>query len=447
VSAKGLIIAAPASNSGKTFVTLGSLRALTRKGLSVASAKVGPDYIDPAFHAAATRRICPNIDGWAMREETLYDQLNRLSDSADIIVCEGVMGLFDGATLPLSATSNQDGSPADIARRTGWPVVLVIDANAQAASAAALIHGFASFDKDVHVKGVIFNKVGGEGHIKLLQNACEKHIPHIEVLGFIPRQTNLSLPERHLGLVLAEEHPELETFLETSADFLERYIDLDRLYHIAEKGIFSTAQKPDVKAFFPPLGQRIAVAKDKAFTFAYPALLQHWQRQGAELSFFSPLKDEIPDANCDAVYLPGGYPELHAAQLAANQTFFTALRNAHHQNKVIFGECGGYMALGKTLVDKDGTPHEMAGILDLETSFAKRKLHLGYREVTLLEDMPFASKGSKMRGHEFHYATILNETGSSLFHSQNASGIDLGASGLKKGNTYASFIHLIDVGL
>lgn len=444
MSAKGLIIAAPASNSGKTFVTLGTLRALLRKGISVSSAKVGPDYIDPAFHGAATKRTCPNIDGWAMRDETLFDQLNLLSQSSDVIICEGVMGLFDGATLPANSVSNQDGSPADIARRTGWPVVLVIDANAQAASAAALIHGFASFDKDVHVKGVIFNKVGGEGHIKLLQNACDKHIPHIEVLGFIPRQTDLSLPERHLGLVLAEEHPELETFLNTSADFLERYIDLDRLYQIAESSDFSKVQGNGSKSFFAPLGQRIAIAKDKAFAFAYPALLEHWQRQGAELSFFSPLKDEAPDEQCDAIYLPGGYPELHAPILASNQNFLNGLRTAGDKNKVIFGECGGYMVLGKTLVDKEGISHTMAGILNLETSFSKRKLHLGYRDVTLLEDTPFAKKGTHMRGHEFHYASIIHQTGDALFDVKNASGINLDNAGLKKNNTYASFIHLID---
>jgi len=444
VNAKGLIIAAPASNSGKTFVTLGTLRALLRKGMSVSSAKVGPDYIDPAFHGAATKRTCPNIDGWAMRDETLFNQLDHLSQTSDVIVCEGVMGLFDGATLPAHCVSDKDGSPADIARRTGWPVILVIDANAQAASAAALIHGFASFDKDVHVKGVIFNKIGGEGHIKLLQNACDKHIPHIEVLGFIPRQTDLSLPERHLGLVLAEEHPELETFLNASADFLERYIDLDRLYQIAESGRFSSEPSTDTQSFFPPLGQRIAIAKDKAFAFAYPALLEHWQKEGAELSFFSPLKNEAPDETCDAVYLPGGYPELHAGLLASNHSFINGLRIAGENNKVIFGECGGYMVLGETLIDKEGTAHEMSGILKLETSFAKRKLHLGYRDVTLLEDTPFAKKGQTMRGHEFHYASIVKEEGSRLFDVQNASGIDLGTMGLKKGNTFASFIHLID---
>ncbi|SCA58209.1 Cobyrinic acid A,C-diamide synthase [Candidatus Terasakiella magnetica] len=442
MSTAGLIIAAPNSNSGKTFITLGSLRALQRKGISVSSAKVGPDYIDPAFHGAATKRLCPNLDGWAMRDETLFHTLNALSDSSELVVCEGVMGLFDGATLPANAPSTKDGSPADIARRTGWPVVLVIDANAQAASAAALIHGFATFDKDVHVKGVIFNKVGGPGHIQLLKNACETHIPHIEILGFVPRQNDLALPERHLGLVLAEEHPELEEFLNTSADFLEEHIDLEKLVQLAQANPF--IQTTENNAFFPPIGQRISIAKDKAFAFAYPALLRHWQECGAELSFFSPLRNESPTESCDAIYLPGGYPELHCDQLAQNHTFLNALRAHYEKNTTIFGECGGYMTLGRAITDKEGKKHEMAGVLNLETSFAKRKLHLGYRDVTCLVDTPFAKKGQKLRGHEFHYATIIEEKGPSLFESHNASNMQLGRVGINSGSCFASFIHLID---
>ena len=239
----------------------------------------------------------------------------------------------------------------------------------RAASAAALIHGFATFDKDVHVTGVIFNKVGGPGHIQLLKNACEKYIPHIQILGYVPRQTELALPERHLGLVQAEEHPELETFLNASADFLEQYIDFDHLKGLAEGVEFKSTQSENT--FFPPLGQRISIAKDQAYAFVYPALLEHWKQAGAELSFFSPLANEVPDPSCDAIYLPGGYPELHAQVLGMNKKFLEALRTHHNKGTVIFGECGGYMTLGKTLQDASGEIIEMAGILNLETSFAK----------------------------------------------------------------------------
>ncbi|NVK19602.1 MAG: cobyrinate a,c-diamide synthase [Methylocystaceae bacterium] len=439
---KGLIVAAPSSNSGKTFVTLGCLHALKRRGIDVASAKVGPDYIDPAFHAAATRRLCPNLDGWAMRDDTLSSILEHHL-RADLIVCEGVMGLFDGATLPAGNHSTKDGSPADIARRTGWPVVLVIDASAQAASAAALIHGFASFDPNVQIKGVIFNKVGGPGHIQLLKNACDKYLPEIDILGFIPRQTELALPERHLGLVLAGEHPELDKFLDQSADFLEEHLDLNKLYQLGTPSRISSPQNKS--SFFNPIGQRIAIAKDIAFAFAYPALLDHWHECGAELSFFSPLEDETPDQLCDAIYLPGGYPELHGAKLSANRNFLGALRAYHDIGTTIFGECGGYMTLGRGLIDKDGTRHKMAGILNLETSFAKRKLHLGYREIKVLQDLPFLKKGTILRGHEFHYASILQEHGTRPFSAQNASGIPIGKMGLINGNCVASFFHMIDI--
>jgi len=439
---KGLIIAAPNSNSGKTFITLGTLRALSRKGVSVSSAKVGPDYIDPAFHGAATRRLCPNLDGWAMREDSLHYLLDNLASQSDLIVCEGVMGLFDGATLPANSPSNKDGSPADIARRTGWPVVLVIDANAQAASAAALIHGFATFDKDVDIKGVIFNKVGGPGHVQLLKNACETHIPQVKVLGYVPRKAELALPERHLGLVLAQEHPELEEFLNKSADFLEDHINLDALVQLAGSSFIPNVCENN--AFFAPIAQHIAIAKDKAYAFTYPALLQHWRKCGAQLTFFSPLKDEIPDPTCNAIYLPGGYPELYATTLAGNQNFLNALRKHHERRTLIFGECGGYMTLGKRLTDREGRTHEMAGILDLETSFAKRKLHLGYRDVICQGDTPFGPAGTRLRGHEFHYATIIKEKGTPLFDCTNASGATLGFAGLTRNNCYGSFFHLID---
>ncbi len=442
MSANGLIIAAPNSNSGKTFITLASLRALSRRGVKVASAKVGPDYIDPAFHGAATQRLCPNLDGWAMRETTLSHTLKTLAQTSDMIICEGVMGLFDGATLPAGTSHNRDGSPADIARRTGWPVVLVIDANAQAASAAALIHGFASFDPDVQVKGVIFNKVGGAGHIEVLKRAVEKHLPNITILGYVPRQNDLALPERHLGLVLADEHPELETFLNKAADFIEQHIDMEALTRLAETQPFTKTAVGS--PFFAPLGQRIAIAKDEAFAFSYPALLEYWQKQGAELSFFSPLKDQVPDETCDAIYLPGGYPELHAGKLAANKMFLNSLHRHHEKGRFIFGECGGYMTLGNVITDKEGQAHQMAGLLNLETSFAQRKLHLGYREVTCLQDLPFAKRGDRLRAHEFHYASIIHEEGQPLFDCQNAAGIEMGEAGLRNGSCFASFIHLID---
>src|SRR5262245_11293183 len=285
-SGGGLIIAAPASGSGKTVVTLAILRALTRAGVRVNSFKVGPDYIDPAFHAAATGRPCPNLDPWAMRPPTIARVLERLVDDADLIVGEGVMGLFDGA-------SDGTGSTADVAAMTGWPVILVVDVRGQAASAAALLRGFASHRADVGVAGVIFNRVGGEGHADILRRAVAPL--GLPILGCLPRVEQLKLPERHLGLVQAAERADLPAFLEAAADIADQYLDLRQLRALARVARAPGATAANGRApGLAPLGQRIAVARDVAFAFAYPALLQQWRSSGAELSFFSPLVDETP---------------------------------------------------------------------------------------------------------------------------------------------------------
>lgn len=432
----GLIVAAPASGSGKTVVTLGLLRHLTQTGVSVASAKTGPDYIDPAFHAAATGRACLNLDPWAMRPETLAAAARRLTANADLIVCEGVMGLFDGATVT-------EGSTADLAEITGWPVVLVMDVRAQAASAAAVLRGFATHRPGVRVAGVIFNRVGGERHAAILTDACALATPEIPVIGWLPREPGLALPERHLGLVQALEHPDLKTFLDSAAGLIGHHIDVDALRRLAEPG--RDGATVDLCPPVQPLGQRIAIAQDAAFAFSYPLVIDGWRTAGAELLPFSPLADEAPATDADAVYLPGGYPELHAGTLARNETFMDGLRASAKGGATVFGECGGYMVLGEGLVDGEGTRYRMAGLLPLETSFANRRLHLGYRRATLDADCPLGTAGSRLRGHEFHYASIVREgPGQALFRCENASGQEMGPTGLIAGRVMGSFVHLID---
>ena len=436
-SGGGLIIAAPASGSGKTVVTLAILRALTRAGIRVHSFKVGPDYIDPAFHAAATGRPCFNLDPWAMRPATVAHLLDRLCADAELIVGEGVMGLFDGA-------SDGTGSTADLAAMTGWPVILVVDVRGQAASAAALLRGFASHRADVAVAGVIFNRVGGEAHADTLRRAAAPL--DLPVLGCLPRAEQLTLPERHLGLVQAGERADLPAFLEAAADVAERCLDLGRLRSLARAARARGAIETDHSgAGLPPLGQRIAVARDIAFAFAYPALLDQWRDAGAELSFFSPLADETPLADADAIYLPGGYPELHAGRLAGSGHFMRALRAAAGRGAIIFGECGGYMVLGAGLVDPDGESHAMAALLPLQASFAQRRLHLGYRRARLAMDCALGARGAAFRGHEFHYAVIEDEgRGDALFLCNDAGGRGLGGSGRWAGTVFGSFLHLID---
>jgi cobyrinic acid a,c-diamide synthase len=436
---RGLVIAAPSSGSGKTVVTLGLIRHLSAANRDVASAKAGPDYIDPAFHAVAGGRHCLNLDPWAMRPSTLAATAAGLN--ADTIICEGVMGLFDGAFVKSDKTGG-DGSTAELSWRTGWPVVMVIDARAQAASAAAVLKGFAEFQPDVSVAGVIFNRVGGGRHAEILRRACAGSVPDIPVLGCLPRAEGLNLPERHLGLVQAVEHPDLEHFMETAAGLVAAHIDVDILLALAQP--LSLDGGEDSSPPLLPLGQRIAIAMDEAFAFTYASVIEGWRRAGAEILPFSPLNDEVPDAGADAVYLPGGYPELHAGKLAAASNFLDGLRARAEGGAAVFGECGGYMVLGQGLVDADGARHAMAGLLGLETSFAERKLHLGYRRLTALADTSLGAAGAAFRGHEFHYSTTTLEDGQALFQAADAEGTDLGPVGLVDGQVAGSFAHLID---
>ena len=434
----GIIIAAPSSGSGKTSVVLGLLRLMARRGIAVASAKVGPDYIDPAFHAAASGRPCYNLDSWAMRPASLAALAAKAAENADRVVCEGVMGLFDGAFVP---AGQPDGSTADLAAATGWPVALVIDGRGMTGSAAAVLSGFARLRPDIRITGVIFNRVAGERHKAAIADACARHCPEVKLLGFLPAQTSLAMPSRHLGLVQAAERADLQDFLDGAAALVEAHLDLDGLVGLAEPSRLAAGAGA---ALIAPLGNHIAVASDTAFAFAYPALLEGWRAAGAEISRFSPLDDQGPPPQCDAVYLPGGYPELHAGALAASAGFLDGLRRAAARGAVLYGECGGYMVLGRGMEDAQGNRHAMAGLLSLETSFARRKLHLGYRRAELMADSPLGGTGTGFRGHEFHYASILAEEGAPLFQIADAAGAPLGRAGLVEGKVAGSFVHLID---
>ena len=419
--AKAIVVAAPSSGSGKTLITLGLLRAFRNAGLRVASAKVGPDYIDPRFHEAATGRPCYNLDPWAMSPAQIRSLMADLAESADLVIVEGVMGLFDG---PRGAK----GSTADLAALLGLPVLFTLDCRHQAQSAAALVHGFATYRKDVGLAGVILNRVASERHELLLREALGA-----QVIAALRNDEELSLPSRHLGLVQAQENLGLESFIEAAAarvshpDLLARIMDMAAPIHAAPGA-----------APLAPLAQSIAVARDQAFSFAYPHLLDGWRKQGATLSFFSPLADEAPDATAGAVFLPGGYPELHAGKLAANARFLSGLR-AHPG--LIYGECGGYMVLGESLTDAEGVTHAMAGLLPVATSFARRKLHLGYRRLTPLTPGPW---GAELAAHEFHYSTLVSEgTADRLFAARDATGAELPPMGLRRGLVMGSYAHVI----
>jgi cobyrinic acid a,c-diamide synthase len=433
VAASALIIGAPRSGAGKTTLTLALLAALRRRGLRVRAAKSGPDYIDPGFHAVASGAPCPNLDTWAMAPSQLDAITADLDADADVVLIESAMGLFDGVEAELG----RSGSAADLARHYRLPVLLVLDVSGQSQSAAAVVRGFMQHDPAVRIGGLLLNRVGSDRHRDGIMRALAPL--SLPVLGSVPRDASIALPERHLGLVQAGEQDRLSDLLARLADLAERHLDLDAIPAIAAP----FAAKATMAAILPPPGQRIALANDAAFGFFYPHLLNGWRAAGAEIVSFSPLADEAPPDDCDACWLPGGYPELHCARLVAAGRFRAGMIR-FADTRPVYGECGGYMVLGAMLEDASGQQHPMLGLLSHATSFAKRQLHLGYREATLLAHSVLGDAGSTLRGHEFHYArTIDPGTDEPLALLSDAAGKPLGSTGGRHGNVSGSFFHVI----
>lgn len=425
---RGVIISAPGSGSGKTLVTLGLARALTAQGLKVQCFKSGPDYIDPAFHRAATGRASFNVDSWAMGQGMVASVLAK-AEGADIVIAEGSMGLHDGVATPGEWGR---GASADLALHLDWPVVLVIDASGQAQTAGAVALGLAMYRPGLRVAGVVLNKVASPRHERMLREGVEA--AGLQVLGALPRVAALQMPERHLGLVQAEELPELDRLLDQAAALVAEHIDLAAL-RIAAAPVALGAAGLRLR----PPGQRIALARDQAFSFIYPHLVDGWRAAGAEIVTFSPLADEPPPP-ADVCWLPGGYPELHGPTLANATRFRAGLQGF---DGPVHGECGGYMVLGAALIDKAGQSHQMAGLLGLVTSFERRKMHLGYRLATLKAAMPGQGVGARLRGHEFHYSTIVTQPDAALAHVVDADGAEVSETGSYRGRVSGSYFHLI----
>ena len=438
MTGRGIIIAAPTSRSGKTTISLGLARAFRRAGLQIRTAKSGPDYIDSAFLAAASGRACVNLDAFAMGQARL-DALAAADGSfgendRDLLLIEGAMGLFDGAP------PDGRGAVADLAAHFALPVVLVVDCGSMAQSVAPLVAGFLSHRADVQIAGLILNRVGSDRHETMLQAALSSL--DVPVLGAVRRSRDLARPSRHLGLVQAGEVADLDGFLDQAATQLEAQLDISAIAALA-RPVNRGAAAPDP---LPPLGQRIALASDVAFAFAYPHILADWRQGGAEIVPFSPLADEAPDPRADAIFLPGGYPELHALTLTRAGRFRGAMQKAAQAGTRIYGECGGYMVLGQTITDARGVSFPMCGLLDLETSFERRRLSLGYRHLTTIENRPAGANGwpDVLTGHEFHYATTIVAEGAPLFAATDALGTVLPPMGLVSGSVSGSFAHIID---
>jgi cobyrinic acid a,c-diamide synthase len=390
-----LVVAGVASGVGKTTLTLGLLEAFRRRGLTVQAFKVGPDFIDPGFHEVVTGRPSYNLDGWMCGREHVLATVARHAGDADLAIVEGVMGCFDG----LDATGD-DGSTAQVAKWLGAPVVLVLDARAQARSAAAVVLGFERFDPALNVSAVVANGIGGETHARWIREAVAAGC-RAAVVGAVPRDEGVALAERHLGLVTAGEGGLTADKRTRLAGLIERSVDLDALLRLASPIAVPASPPPQPRA--PRVS--IGVARDAAFCFYYRDNLALLEAAGAILTYWSPLGDAaLPPV--DGLYLGGGYPELHGAALSANAGMRAAVRAFAAAGRPIYAECGGLMYLAEAIEDLDGATHAMVGVLPSVVRMRPRRLSLGYTEATLRADSPLGAAGTLARGHEFHYSTL-----------------------------------------
>ncbi len=445
---RALVVAGTHSGCGKTTITLGLLAALRKQGLVVQPFKVGPDFIDSGLHRLATGRVSRNLDMWMCGEAYVQECLDRHASDADISVIEGVMGLYDG-----------NPSTADLARALGIPVVLVVDAYGMAESAGPLVKGFIDWagteDRAPAVKGVIFNRVASENHYRRLVAGVRE----VNVLGYLPRDLDFTIPHRHLGLLVAEEDPIPATELDRLAETILKHLDLQALLDL------SVLKKPLIVPIRPirPIGPiknrrsasvRIAVASDKAFCFYYPDNIDLLAGAGAEIVPFSPLADARLPQNINAVYLGGGYPELYTARLSDNRSMRACIAQWAHSGGPIYAECGGLMYLSRQITDFDNNTFDMAGVFPVETAMTRGRAHLGYREIVLNGDCVLGKHGQKVRGHEFHYSQITDRVSPKTFPSdsctilkttydvKNGSGESLTPEGYQYKNVLASYIHV-----
>ena len=432
---KGFVLAAPASASGKTTIALGLLRLLSDRGLIVQAAKCGPDYIDPTFHEAASGRSSVNLDCWAMPSATLHWVAASgcyQSGRPCRLIVEGAMGALDGAG------PERAGSTAGLSKELGLPLVMVINVARQSDSAVLPVLGLRAADPEVDLRGVILNLAGSDRHERLVRRAMARH--GVQVFGCLRRDGDIELPSRHLGLIPAGEYRATGEFLDRAAASVEAGVDVDALLELRgsrRRGPGSVS----AQAVLQPPGQRIAIARDQAFAFTYQHHVSAWRQAGAELSFFSPLNDEGPAADCDFVFLPGGYPELNAGRLAQAERFRRGVLDAAGRGALVYGECGGFMVLGQSIVDSDGKKHRMLRCLPHTTSFRDSRLHLGYRFLRPLRGAPFAGV---LAGHEFHYSSLKGpRQGKALFEAADADGNVIGPIGNVEGRFSGSFAHVI----
>jgi cobyrinic acid a,c-diamide synthase len=430
-SLRALLIAGTQSGCGKTSVALGLMTALRKRGLTVQGFKCGPDFIDPGLHGLATGRASHNLDAWMLPAHSLQELFHRACAGADVAVVEGAMGLFDGH----GASSR--GSSAEIAALLGLPVVLVVDARAMGRSVAALVHGFATFDPNLPIAGVLANQVASSRHQAILTASLAALPSGPPLLGCLDRAPEITLPSRHLGLITAADLPQARAHLERLAQWVEASGAVDRLLALAPMQHNATAMQP-APAESPRPAVPIGVAQDAAFCFVYAENLRLLEASGARLIPFSPLWDTRLPAGIQGLYLCGGYPELHAARLAANSSLREEIRAFCASYRPVWAECGGFMYLGQSVTDAQGQTHPMVGFFQLHTVMERRRQALGYRQVTLAAPCPLGEEGEAARGHEFHYSRICGHDPEArpLFGSSQ------GDTGWVKAQVCGTYVHL-----
>ena len=429
-----LCVAGTHSGCGKTTVSLGIMSALIKRGITVQAFKVGPDFIDTGHHRRITGRDSHNLDGWMMSRRYNQEIYNRYSLDVDATVVEGVMGLLDGFS-----GSDEFGSTAQMAKWLGIPVAIVIDARSMARSAAAVALGFSRFDPDLPIAGIIFNRVGSKGHREILGEAMAS-IPGLKVIGYLPRNANLEIPSRHLGLVTDEDFRLNEDRIKELALWIEDNIDLD---HILET---PAGEKQDIAppGSYPQPKIRIGIARDEAFCFYYPENLRLLRDAGAELIPFSPLREKRLPEGVSALYLGGGYPELHCRTLSENRELLTEIREFGLSGKPVYAECGGFMFLMKEIRDLAGEAFPMVGIFPIKASMENRLKALGYREIITKKSSILGPAGTRIRGHEFHYSKIqaMEKLTDCIYSMTGRTSSFHGEEGFVRNRVLGSYVHL-----
>ncbi|CAK7029459.1 MAG: Cobyrinate a,c-diamide synthase [Peptostreptococcus russellii] len=439
---KKILIAGSYSGVGKTTISLGLMKALSKRGKKVQPFKVGPDYIDPMYHRFVTGEWSRNLDSYMLDDEQIKFVFKNSSEGKDISIIEGVMGLYDGI-----GTEINKHSTSQMSKILKSPVILVIDGKGMGASAGAMVLGYKQLDKDVEIVGVIANNVRTQRHYNIIKESIERFCG-IEVLGYLPPDENVSVESRNLGLFPSNEIEDLERKVNTIADEMEKHIDIDRIIELSESENVTSSfelnmfsEDPEVRALAE--GKTVAVAYDKAFNFYYPDNIDLFKEIGANIITFSPINDEeIPEA--DLLYMGGGFPEVFAEELEKNVSMRKSIKKAHDEGLAIYAECGGLMYLGDSLVDMDGKKHEMVGAISGYSEMKKGLRRFGYCIATAKEDNLISYKGQEMSGHEFHSSEFYSDLDTAFTMKKVVEDevVDEWEGGYYVNNTLASYLHI-----